>query len=160
MNKVVNVVSSVLLAATFALPIAGSAALNTAAQTKSRHAVHQLIGVWKGNGPNNVSAKQHTVLELRRDHTYTKTFRATVDAVDYGGTHSGRWTARGMIVDLSGDGNYIGYSQDLRSMRKVKYGIRARLANCCARLNQSPQDRRKLLALTVMRTVRQIRHFN
>ena len=119
MNRVLNAVSPVLLAATFALPIVSSALLGAPAQAQSQDATDQLVGVWEGDGLSDARAQQHTVLELRPDHTYTKTLRAMVDGVPYGGTHSGRWTAHGMIVDLSGDGNNPAYSQDLRSLHKV-----------------------------------------
>jgi hypothetical protein len=120
MNKVSNSVSFVLLAAAFALPVTGGMILITAAHAESQDASDQLVGVWEGDGPSDSSAQQHTILELRADHTYTKTLNATVNGAHYGGTHSGTWTARGMIVDLSGDGNYPAYSQNLHSMRKVK----------------------------------------
>jgi hypothetical protein len=120
MNKVFKAFSPVLLAVTIALPFAGGALFTSTAQAQRQDATDQIVGVWEGDGPNDARAQQHTVLELRPDHTYTKTLRATVDGVNYGGTHSGTWTARGMIVDLTGDGNYPAYSQDLRSMHKVK----------------------------------------
>ncbi len=113
-------VPPVLFAAMFALAIANVTCLNVAAQAQSHESADPLVGVWEGDGPSDARARQHTVLELRADHTYTKTLRASVDGVDYGGTHSGTWTARGMTVDLSGDGHYPASTQDLRALQKVK----------------------------------------
>jgi hypothetical protein len=104
----------------FARSISNGFVIGTAGQTQGQNATDPLAGVWEGDGPSDARAQQHTVLELRSDHTYTKTLRAIIDGVNYGGTHSGTWTARGMIVDLSGYGNYPSSSRDLRSMHKVR----------------------------------------
>lgn len=117
--KIMNVAASILLVATFTVLPGGGALLNATAHAQSQDEADTLVGVWEGDGPSDARAQQHTVLELHADHTYTKTLRASVDGVAYGGTHSGTWTSRGNIVNLSGDGDYPPYSQDLRLMHKV-----------------------------------------
>ena len=81
----------------------------------------ELVGRWEGQGLSDSGAKQYVVLELRADSTYTKTLDAVVNGQRYGGTHSGTWKSRGSFqIHLSGDGNWPAYTQDLKSLRKVK----------------------------------------
>lgn len=78
-----------------------------------------LVGAWHFSG-GDLSAHQTIDLELRGDGTYTKEFSATVQGAPYGGTHSGTWTARGMVVYLSGDGNWPAVSHDLSRFTRVR----------------------------------------
>jgi hypothetical protein len=89
-------------------------------RTAAAQSAEELIGTWEGYGPSDSRAKQYTILELRADGTYTKTLDAVVDGKHYGGTHSGTFKSRGLLVYLSGDGNYGPYTQDLRYLKKVK----------------------------------------
>lgn len=77
-----------------------------------------LVGTWQYEG-GDAGGQQKITLTLRADHSYTKTLDANVQGSHYGGTHSGTWSARGMVVDLSGDGNWPPYTHDLSSFRKV-----------------------------------------
>jgi hypothetical protein len=123
MKKLLPVLSLMLVTPLFALRGAGAATISATGQTEGQSSSaqdDQLIGVWEGNGPSDSGGQQHTVLELRPDHTYTKTHQAKVNGTSYGGTHSGTWTANGMKVRLSGDGNFPPYTQDLSVMRKVR----------------------------------------
>ena len=80
---------------------------------------HDLPGTWEYEGGDG-SAHQKITLILRSDQTYTKTLEAKVNGASYGGTHSGTWTADGMAVRLSGDGNWPPYTHDLSRFRKVR----------------------------------------
>jgi hypothetical protein len=77
----------------------------------------RLAGTWR-YATRDASTSQKITLVLRGDGTYTKTLEARVNAADYGGTHSGTWTAKGMVVHLSGDGNWPAYTHDLSTFTK------------------------------------------
>jgi len=86
-----------------------------------------LIGTWVSEDAGSVHYT-HIEISLRADGTYTKTLQARtpgwggggiVGAPSLGGTHSGRWTANGMIVHLSGDGNWPASDYNLQGFRKV-----------------------------------------
>jgi hypothetical protein len=86
-----------------------------------------LIGTWVYEDAGSV---HYTRIEitLRPDGTYTKTLRARTPGWGgggtgiggLGGTHHGRWTARGMVVSLSGDGNWPPSTHDLSSFRRIR----------------------------------------
>ncbi len=87
-----------------------------------------LAGVWVSEVASAVYYKR-IELTLRPDGTYTKTFTArtsgyggagTVGAPSLGGTHSGRWTADGLVVHLSGDGNWPPFDHNLAEFQKVQ----------------------------------------
>jgi hypothetical protein len=89
-------------------------------------AASPLVGTWV---QESASAVNYTRIEitLRADGTYTKTLIARTPMThggyvgsgpSLGGTHSGTWTANGMIVNLSGDGNWPPYQHDLRLFRR------------------------------------------
>jgi len=89
-------------------------------QSAAAQSNNELVGTWEGHGPSDNRAKQHVVLELRSDNTYTKTLDAVVDGKHYGGTHSGEYKARGKTVYLSGNKDWPPSNHDLSTMRKVK----------------------------------------
>lgn len=76
-----------------------------------------LIGAWEKRG-QDASTHVYILLILRSDGTYRKTLDAVVDGVRYGGTHVGRWTAKGTVVYLSGDAKWPPYSHDLSEFQK------------------------------------------
>jgi hypothetical protein len=89
---------------------------------------NSLAGVWFSEVASAVQYKRID-LTLRPDGTYTKTFTArtsgwggagTVGAPSLGGTHTGRWTANGMMVHLSGDGNWPASDHNLAEFRRVQ----------------------------------------
>ena len=78
-----------------------------------------LTGTWeyeRGDG----GGQEKITLTMSTDHSYTKTLDATVQGSHYGGTHSGNWTATGMVVSLSGDDNWPASTHDLSLFRKVQ----------------------------------------
>jgi hypothetical protein len=87
----------------------------------------ELIGTWVYEDAGSV---HYTRIEitLRPDGTYTKTLQGRTPGWGgggtgiggLGGTHQGRWTAKGMVVDLSGDGNWPQSTHDLSSFRRVR----------------------------------------
>ena len=78
-----------------------------------------LAGTWDYER-SDAGGQEKITLILRADHSYTKTLEANVQGSHYGGTHSGTWTARGMVVSLSGDGNWPPYTHDLSLFRKIR----------------------------------------
>ena len=87
-----------------------------------------LAGVWVSEESSAVYYKR-IELTLRADGTYTKTLKArtsgyggagTVGAPSLGGTHSGRWSASGMVVHLSGDGNWPAAVHNLAEFQRVQ----------------------------------------
>jgi len=78
-----------------------------------------LVGTWEYDG-GDAGAQQKITLILRSDHSYTKTLEAHVQGANYGGTHSGTWTANGKVVRLSGDDNWPPYTHDLSLFRKLR----------------------------------------
>lgn len=77
----------------------------------------RLAGTWRYES-NDPGAHQRVLLVLRADGTYTKTLDAVVNGSKYGGKHDGTWTARGMEVRLSGDGNWPAYTHDLSTFQR------------------------------------------
>jgi hypothetical protein len=110
---------------TIALGLCGSVACGKAdgsaewAFTNGADAESDLQGTWEYNG-GDAGGQQKITLILRSDHSYTKTLEAHVQGANYGGTHSGTWTADGKIVHLSGDENWPPYTHDLSLFRKVR----------------------------------------
>jgi hypothetical protein len=88
----------------------------TPAQT-SRDSRARLAGTWRYQ-TRDATTSQRIVLILRSDGSYTKTLDARVNGANYGGTHSGTWTANGTVVSLSGDGNWPAYTHDLSTFQK------------------------------------------
>lgn len=86
-----------------------------------------LIGTWVYEDAGSV---HYTRIEitLRPDGTYMKTMRARTPGWGgggtgiggLGGTQQGRWTAIGMVVHLSGDGNWPPSTHDLSSFSRVR----------------------------------------
>ena len=88
-------------------------------QTSQQDETARLAGTWQKEVADARSSAT-TLLTLRADKTYTKIFRAKVDGANYGGTHDGRWSANGTVVQLSGDGNWPPTREDLREFRKLQ----------------------------------------
>ena len=78
----------------------------------------QYVGTWEMESGDS-GAHQKITLALRADNTYSKTLEARVGGSPYGGTHEGTWTAKGTVVNLSGDGKWPPYSHDLSQFRKI-----------------------------------------
>jgi hypothetical protein len=86
-----------------------------------------LVGTWVSEDSGSA---HYTRIEitLRPDGTYTKTLRARTPGWGgggtgvggLGGTQEGRWTASGMVVQLSGDGNWPASSHNLSSFTRVQ----------------------------------------
>jgi len=79
----------------------------------------RLAGTWQKE-VSDAYTSATTILTLRSDKTYTKVFRSKVGGAPYGGTHDGTWTANGMVVQLSGDGNWPATRENLREFRKLQ----------------------------------------
>jgi len=77
----------------------------------------RLAGTWR-YATSDANTSQKITLTLRSDGTYSKMLDARVNGASYGGTHDGTWTARGMVVSLSGDGNWPALTHDLSSFTK------------------------------------------
>lgn len=90
-----------------------------AALANSRSDEGDLAGTWEYEGGDGGGQEKITLI-LRADHSYTKKLESTAQGSRYGGIHSGTWTARGMVVSLSGDGNWPPYRHDLSSFRKIQ----------------------------------------
>jgi hypothetical protein len=86
-------------------------------ETKAEQA--NLSGTWEKQG-GDVHTHFYIRLVLRSDGTYRKTLNAVVDGIRYGGTHEGRWTAKGTVVYLSGDAKWPAYSHDLSEFEKQR----------------------------------------
>jgi hypothetical protein len=78
---------------------------------------------------NDGNAGLEIVLILRANETYTKTLTGSGTNQALGGTHSGRWTSRGTIVSLSGDGNRPPYDHNLSTFQPTTMN-----ASLCERL--------------------------
>jgi hypothetical protein len=82
-----------------------------------------LSGLWRFES-SSLSHYEEIVLTLRDDGTYTKKFTGRMSSWSGGptggGTHDGSWQANGMVVRLSGDGNWPGSTHDLRSFQKLR----------------------------------------
>lgn len=87
-----------------------------------------LVGVWVSEVSSAVYYKR-IELTLLADGTYSKTLQArtsgyggagTVGAPSLGGTHSGRWSANGMMVHLSGNGNWPPADHNLAEFQRVR----------------------------------------
>jgi hypothetical protein len=94
-----------------------SAAGNTRMVAQASDDSTRLVGTWRYS-TSDANTSEKISLVLRDDGTYTKTLDAKVNGVPYGGTHSGKWTARGLVVSLSGDGNWPPYTHDLARFQK------------------------------------------
>ena len=117
MKRLLFTVATILVAAA----VSGGHSSQTAlfATVASAQSPNQLVGIWESYTSTSRTQK-HVVIELREDGSYTKTLAASVDGQRYGGTHSGTWTSEGMLVHLSGDGNWPATTEDLRTMQKVR----------------------------------------
>jgi hypothetical protein len=86
-----------------------------------------LIGTWVYEDAGSVHFTRIEIT-LRPDGTYTKTLGARTPGWGgggkgiggLGGTHQGRWTSSGMVVYLSGDGNWPQSTHDLSGFRRVR----------------------------------------
>lgn len=87
-------------------------------QASSSRRPYALVGTWHYEA-SDIRTHQAIDLVLNADGTYTKTLSSVVDGTPYGGTHSGTWTADGMSVHLSGDGQWPAYTHDLSTFRKM-----------------------------------------
>lgn len=117
MKRSLFTTATLLVVASFFMGYANKTApFTTVAAAQSPY---QLVGTWESDESTSRTQK-HVELFLRGDGTYTKILAARVDGLPYGGTHDGTWTNQGMLVYLSGDGNWPATTEDLRNMQKVK----------------------------------------
>src|SRR3569833_2190091 len=59
--------------------------------------VSRYVGTWRKDVVDSRS-NSTTILTLRQDGAYTKRLTSLVDGRNYGGTHSGTWTANGSQI--------------------------------------------------------------
>lgn len=104
-----------------AIALVGSVAAclpQSAEQVQGAHdAWSRLAGTWRYE-TGDLTTFQRIVLILRDDGSYTKSLEARVNGVQYGGTHNGSWTARGMVVRISGDNKWPAFTHDLSDFRR------------------------------------------